>query len=240
MSFMSLKAIDQSKRLWKKKEEIIQLIERDRYDREKIFDQITYECDLSRITIWRILRRKDYKKIKSSCKSKLTDEMKETRLTFCLLYKDWIIEDWKRIIWTDETAVILNHRRETVRIWRTKYEERHSVKSIIRAKWVETCEFMFWDSCYVIICKERFLSSKKHVQQTHFVFCRIARHDDKFVTRLSFAARIVWLTELDDNSTASFSLSNSFSYRRKDSSRKIWAKSETIDRDVWRARFADA
>jgi hypothetical protein len=35
----------------KKEEEIIQLIERDRYDREKIFDQIAYECDLSRITV---------------------------------------------------------------------------------------------------------------------------------------------------------------------------------------------
>jgi hypothetical protein len=35
----------------KKEEEIIQLIERNRYDREKTFDQITHECDLARITI---------------------------------------------------------------------------------------------------------------------------------------------------------------------------------------------
>jgi hypothetical protein len=71
------------------------------------------------------------------------------------------------------------------------------------------------------------------------VCCRFARHDDKFVTRLSSATRIVWLTELDDNSTAFFSLSNSSSYMRRNSSREIWAESEAINQDVKRLRFAD-
>jgi hypothetical protein len=74
----------------------------------------------------------------------------------------------------------------------------------------------------------------------NLVFCSCARHDDKFVTRLLFVTRIIWLTKLNDNSIAFISLSYSFSYIRRDSSRKIWAESETIDRDVWRLRLADA
>jgi hypothetical protein len=70
------------------------------------------------------------------------------------------------------------------------------------------------------------LSSKEHVQRTHLVFCRSARHDGKFVTRLTPATRIVWLTELDDKSTASFSLSNSSSYMRRDSSKRSEQKAK--------------
>jgi hypothetical protein len=90
------------------------------------------------------LRRRDYKKVKLTCKSEFTAEMKQARLTFCLLYKDWIIEKWKRVIWSNEIIVILNHRRETVKIWRTTTKKRKSVKSTVRVKWAETCEFMSW------------------------------------------------------------------------------------------------
>jgi hypothetical protein len=72
----------------------------------------------------------------------------------------------------------------------------------------------------------------------HLVFCRCASHNDKFVTRLSFVTHIIWLTKLDDNNTAFIFFSNSSSYIKKDSSKKIWSKSETIDRDVWRLRLA--
>jgi hypothetical protein len=68
----------------------------------------------------------------------------------------------------------------------------------------------------------------------HFIFCRCASHNNKFVTRLSFVTRIVWFTELNNDNTAFIFLSNSSSYIRRNSSKKIWTKSETIDRDVWR------
>jgi hypothetical protein len=80
---------------------------------------------------------------------------------------------------------------------------------------------------------------QKNSSRPLLVCCRFARHDGKFVTRLSSVTRIVWLTELDDNSTASFFLSNSSLYMRRDSSREIWAESGAIDRDVRRLRLAD-
>jgi hypothetical protein len=71
-----------------------------------------------------------------------------------------------------------------------------------------------------------------------FIVC--ARHDDKFVTRLTFVIRIVWFTELDDKNITFFFLSNSFSYIKKNSSKKIWAENEAINQNVWRSRLANA
>lgn len=61
-------------------------------------------------------------KRKPSCKPGLTQEMQEARLQFALAHKDWKLEDWKNVIWTDETSVVLGHRRGGTRIWRTANE----------------------------------------------------------------------------------------------------------------------
>jgi hypothetical protein len=52
------------------------------------------------------------------------------------------LEDWKNVIWTDETSVVINHRRGGYRVWR-KADER-VVKSCIRERWKGYSEFMFW------------------------------------------------------------------------------------------------
>ena len=49
-------------------------------------------------------------------KPNLTPVMKEARLAFAIKYKDWTIEDWKRVIWMDETSVVLGQRRGSHRI----------------------------------------------------------------------------------------------------------------------------
>ena len=72
--------------------------------------------------------------------------MKDTRLVFCLKYKDWTIEDWKRVIWTDECSVVLGHRRGAVRVWRTVLEGIEPVQSTIRHRWKGAMEMMFWGS----------------------------------------------------------------------------------------------
>ncbi|KAJ5941766.1 hypothetical protein N7516_001934 [Penicillium verrucosum] len=59
--------------------------------------------------------------------------MREARLAWCLEHRDWTLEDWKNVIWTDETSVILLHRRGGYRIWRTK--EESFVRSAIRERW---------------------------------------------------------------------------------------------------------
>lgn len=68
--------------------------------------------------------------------------MKEDRLKWCLQHQDWTLEDWKNVIWSDETSVVLLHRRGGYRVWR-KVDEAF-VRSCIRERWKGYSEFMFW------------------------------------------------------------------------------------------------
>ena len=51
--------------------------------------------------------------------------MMEARYQFALRYQDWTLEDWKRVIWSDETSVCLGSKRGAVRVWRTAREKYH-------------------------------------------------------------------------------------------------------------------
>ena len=65
--------------------------------------------------------------------------MKQKRLDFCLKYRNF---DWRDVIWTDETSVVLGHRRGRVRVWR-RPDERDNIHCI-RRRWKGVKEFMFW------------------------------------------------------------------------------------------------
>lgn len=84
-------------------------------------------------------------KTKPTKKPGLTDEMKAARLAWCLERRSWTLEDWKKVIWSDETSVVLCTRRGENRVWRTS--EEHVVKGVIRERWKGYSEFMFW-ACY--------------------------------------------------------------------------------------------
>jgi hypothetical protein len=68
--------------------------------------------------------------------------MKAARLEWALVHKDWTLEDWKKVIWTDETSVLLSHRRGGYRIWRRR--DKTVLKSCVRSRWKGYSEFMFW------------------------------------------------------------------------------------------------
>jgi transposase len=115
-----------------KRQEILDAVGRDRYGREKTCQMIADEMGLSGMTVWRVLRRAGLKKTKPTRKPGLTKKMKEARLAWCLAHEHWTLEDWKRVIWSDETSVVLNHRRGSYRVWR-KSEERF-LRSCIRER----------------------------------------------------------------------------------------------------------
>jgi hypothetical protein len=126
---------------------VISKVTLDRYGRERTCADIA--ADLSKIgieisgsTIRRILKNAGFKKTKPTRKPGLTAKMKRERLEFCLAHKDWSLEDWKNVIWSDETSVVLCCRRGGYRIWRRSYEAL--VKSAIRERWKGYSEFMFW------------------------------------------------------------------------------------------------
>jgi hypothetical protein len=72
--------------------------------------------------------------------------MRKERLDWCLAYQHWTLEDWKNVIWSDETSVILLYRRGAYCVWRTK--EEAFVRSVIRERWKGSSEFMFW-GCFL-------------------------------------------------------------------------------------------
>ena len=119
----------------------------DRYGREKTCADLAGQLSnigiqISATSIWRILRKAGMHKTKPTRKPGLTNEMKLARLRWCLDHQGWTLEDWKNVIWSDETSVVLGHRRGGYKIWRTK-EERF-LKSTIRPRWKGYSEFMFW------------------------------------------------------------------------------------------------
>ncbi|KAF7575754.1 hypothetical protein PtrM4_010940 [Pyrenophora tritici-repentis] len=101
-----------------------------------------YGYDVSPTTVWRVLKAAGYKKTKPTRKPGLTKKMRQDRLTWCLARQHWTLEDWKNVIWSDETSVVLNHRRGGYRVWRKADEAL--TRSVIRERWKGYSEFMFW------------------------------------------------------------------------------------------------
>jgi hypothetical protein len=126
------------------KDIVLDKVRKDRYGREMTCAYISAELGhvISPMIVWRILRAARMKKTKPTRKPGLTEKMKKERFQFCLLHQDWTLEDWKRVIWSDETSVIINHRRSGYRVWRTSEEK--FVKSCIRERWKGFAKFQFW------------------------------------------------------------------------------------------------
>ena len=55
---------------------------KDRYDWKKSCDQMAYDVELNRSTVWQILKRQSYKKVKLFLKFELTKNIKKIHLIF--------------------------------------------------------------------------------------------------------------------------------------------------------------
>ena len=65
------------------------------------------------------------------------------RLKFARVYKNWTVEDWQRVIFTDEMSIKVGQERASrVFVWRKKGEEYH--KDCIDARKRSTGGMMFW------------------------------------------------------------------------------------------------
>ncbi|KAJ3495529.1 hypothetical protein NLG97_g3332 [Lecanicillium saksenae] len=115
----------------KQTEEIIQQvitkIQRDRYGREKtaatIAAKLTEEgTPIPSPTVFQILKKANFQKTKPTRKPGLTKRIQDDRLKWCQEHLDWTLEDWKKVIWSDETSVILLHRQGGYQIWRQPKE----------------------------------------------------------------------------------------------------------------------
>jgi hypothetical protein len=95
------------------KDEVLELVGVDRNGRELSCEEIADRLG-NRIcakTVWTILHEAGLSKTKPTRKPGLTEKMRKARLEWCLAYQHWTLEDWKHVIWSDETSVVLCVRR---------------------------------------------------------------------------------------------------------------------------------
>ena len=119
-------------------------VEKDHESRAMTLEELGEELGISARLVSRRLRLMGFAQVKPSWKPGLTEKMREIRLEWAKTYKNWTIEDWKNVIWTDETSVILGHRRGAMRVWRRPYERFD--KTVVRPRWKGASELMFWGS----------------------------------------------------------------------------------------------
>jgi transposase len=100
---------------------------------------------VSASTVYRVLTENGYGVFKRTVKPGLTEAAKRARLAWCLERKDWTIEDWKNVIFSDETSVVLGGVRGKRRVWRKKEETYHP--HVVVRRWKGRKEFMWW-SCF--------------------------------------------------------------------------------------------
>ena len=129
-----------------KEAQIVEALEKaDRYGREKAAWMWAWNHQISPTSMLRILHRYGFRSCKTTKKPGLNAIMRAARLELCRSHTHWTLEDWKNIIWTDETSVILGSRRDVRRrIWRRPNEQL--VAACIRRRWSGYSEFMFWGS----------------------------------------------------------------------------------------------
>jgi hypothetical protein len=63
------------------------------------------------MTVWRILQASGLKKTKPNRKLGLTKAMKKAHFQFALDHQNWTLEDWKQVIWSYETSVVIGFHR---------------------------------------------------------------------------------------------------------------------------------
>jgi hypothetical protein len=123
-------------------EALLTSVRNNRSGREKSSEVLAFEQGISYQSALRLLRKYGLRSVKPTTKPGLTEAMKKVRLKWCLDHQHWTLEDWKNVIWSDETSVILGHRRGAIRVWRAPDEAY--AESVIRRRWKGFNEFMFW------------------------------------------------------------------------------------------------
>ncbi len=96
----------------------------------------------SKSTIRTVARTHDIHRVKPTKKLALTPIQKAERYEIALSRKDWTLDDWKRIVFSDEAAILVGEHRGPNRISR-KPNERYS-PDCIEVRYNNYSEAMFW------------------------------------------------------------------------------------------------
>jgi transposase len=64
-----------------------------------------FDISVSRLTVSRVLKNKGFKSAEKKEKPQLSSKNIKSRFEFAKSHKDWTLDDWKRVIFSDETKI---------------------------------------------------------------------------------------------------------------------------------------
>ncbi len=128
------------------KQTILDSLDEDtRNDTKQPAGLFVFEQGMSPTFMLRILKRNKFRSVKLTHKPGHTDEIKAVRSKYFLDHEHLTLEDWKNVIWTDETSIVLGIRRYIrIRVW-IRPGETYQPRFIRRHR-EGYSEFMFWGS----------------------------------------------------------------------------------------------
>jgi hypothetical protein len=133
--------------------EVLKLLEActlNKKQRKKLWHIVAQEegfFDLHRRTIEEKLRARGLRRWKSTKKIGLTDIQKAQRYEIVLSRKDWGLEEWRRVIFSDEASIIVSEKRGQQKISRMVGQEERYHPDYIERRFNNYSEAMFW-SCF--------------------------------------------------------------------------------------------
>jgi hypothetical protein len=77
---------------------------------------LAYDADISHTSVCAILKKHGLVIAKPSWKPGPTEDAKSSSLAFAIVYKNWTLEAWQNVIWSDEISVDLGKRQGVVRV----------------------------------------------------------------------------------------------------------------------------
>jgi transposase len=105
--------------------------------------------NVSKSTYYRMLKRHNIKKWLAAKRPKLTDIHAEKRLQWALEHRDWSIDQWKAIIWSDECTVERGAGKRQEWVFRTRLQryDRDKIQAYHKGKDISIMVWAaFWGS----------------------------------------------------------------------------------------------
>lgn len=81
-------------------------------------------------TIRNALKEADLKAFTKAQRPKLTSTQRKNRLLWARKYEHWTVDDWKRVLWSDEVKINFINSDGRVWAWQKKGEDRYSEKLV--------------------------------------------------------------------------------------------------------------
>jgi len=126
-------------------DEILAACTANKKQRKKLWHVVAHEegfFDVTRRTIETKLRERGLRRCKSTKKLGLTDIQRAQRYEIALSRKDWGLAEWRKVIFSDEAAIVVSAARGMQRLSRFPDERYH--KDCIDRRYNGYSEAMFW------------------------------------------------------------------------------------------------